>query len=73
MCALALLAPVVTKIEPDFVNPVDRLQAPSSTYWFGTDDLGHDVYSQVIYGARISLFAAPSSGWLPAISSVSTP
>jgi peptide/nickel transport system permease protein len=56
MCALALLAPVVTKIEPDFVNPVDRLQAPSSTYWFGTDDLGHDVYSQVIYGARISLF-----------------
>ena len=56
MCALAIFAPVVTRIDPGFVDPVNRLLAPSSDYWFGTDDLGRDVYSQVVYGARISLF-----------------
>jgi peptide/nickel transport system permease protein len=52
---LGALAPFVTKVEPDFVNPAVRLDGPSSDYWFGTDDLGRDVYSRAIYGARISL------------------
>lgn len=52
---LAVLAPVITPFDPNFVNPADRLQPPSSTYWFGTDDLGRDVFSRVIYGARVSL------------------
>ncbi|MGH9176097.1 MAG: ABC transporter permease [Vicinamibacterales bacterium] len=52
---LALLAPVIAPYDPAFVNPVDRLQGPSSDYWFGTDDLGRDVFSRAIYGARISL------------------
>jgi peptide/nickel transport system permease protein len=56
MCLLAIFAPAITTREPTYVNPVDRLMPPSSTYRFGTDDLGRDVYSQVIYGARISLF-----------------
>ena len=52
---VAVFAPVIATFDPTFVNPADRLQPPSSAYWFGTDDLGRDVFSRVIYGARISL------------------
>ena len=55
MLLLAIFAPAVAPFDPNFVNPGDRLQPPSSTYWFGTDDLGRDVFSRVIYGTRISL------------------
>jgi peptide/nickel transport system permease protein len=52
---LGALAPLIAPNEPDFVNPVVRLEGPSSDYWFGTDDLGRDVFSRAIYGGRISL------------------
>lgn len=52
---MALAAPAIAPIDPNFVNPGDRLQGPSAEYWFGTDDLGRDVFSRVIYGSRISL------------------
>ena len=52
---LSILAPVITPHNPTFVNPVDRLQSPSSDYWFGTDQFGRDVLTRAIYGARISL------------------
>jgi peptide/nickel transport system permease protein len=55
MVIVALLAPVIAPFDPNFVNPADRLEPPSSAYWFGTDDLGRDVFSRVIFGARISL------------------
>lgn len=51
----AVFAPMIATTEPTFVNPADRLQKPSTDYWFGTDDLGRDVFSRVVYGARISL------------------
>lgn len=34
---------------------VDRLQGPSATHWFGTDELGRDLYSRIVYGARTSI------------------
>ncbi len=52
---MALLAPVIAPVDPTFVDPGDRLEPPSSTFWFGSDDLGRDVFSRVVYGARISL------------------
>lgn len=52
---LCALAPVVTARDPNYVDPVVRLQGPSSEYWFGTDTLGRDVFARVVYGARISL------------------
>lgn len=51
----AIFAPLITTFDPNYVNPADRLSGPSSTYWFGTDDLGRDIYSRVVYGARISI------------------
>ncbi len=52
---LTAFASVVAPYDPDFVNPVDRLQSPSSDYWFGTDTLGRDVFSRTLHGGRISL------------------
>lgn len=49
----AYLAPA----SPDTVEITQRLLAPSSQHWFGTDSLGRDVLSRVIWGARISLLA----------------
>lgn len=51
----ALIAPFTPMRDPLAQAIEDRLQAPSAQYWFGTDDLGRDVFSRVIYGARISL------------------
>lgn len=55
LLTLTALASVITSYEPDFVDPVVRLQSPSSDYWFGTDTLGRDVFSRAVYGARVSL------------------
>ena len=55
MLAAALLAPWLGTVDPEAVSPIKRLRPPSEIYWFGTDMLGRDVYSRVIYGARVSL------------------
>src|SRR5205823_8917543 len=52
---LALFAPVVAPYDPIKVNVSDSLIAPSSTHLLGTDDLGRDVLSRVIWGSRVSL------------------
>ena len=55
MILLALLAPWLGTVDPQAVTPVNRLKQPSAAFWFGTDMLGRDVYSRVLYGARVSL------------------
>jgi peptide/nickel transport system permease protein len=52
---LALLAPWVAPYRPDEIHPIDSLLAPSPRYWLGTDDLGRDVLSRIVFGARASL------------------
>ncbi|ARJ38470.1 ABC transporter permease [Sporosarcina sp. P21c] len=52
---LALFGPLVTKEGINEQLMTDRLQPPSSEYWFGTDDFGRDIFSRIIHGARISL------------------
>ena len=52
---LGLAAPLLNTIDPYQLEVVNRLKAPSSEHWFGTDHLGRDVYSRAVYGARISL------------------
>ena len=52
---VAVLAPWIAPYAPDTVNVAGRLAAPSLTHWLGTDELGRDVLTRVIYGARTSL------------------
>lgn len=53
---LGMLAPVITSEPWDGQNLAEKLQPPSATHWFGTDDLGRDIFTRVLYGARISLW-----------------
>ncbi|HEX2185677.1 MAG TPA: ABC transporter permease [Chloroflexota bacterium] len=52
---LALLAPVMAPYSPEGLDLANSLQAPSAAHWFGTDAVGRDIFSRVLYGARISL------------------
>ncbi len=52
---IAIFAPYLGTVDPTALAPAKRTRAPSSLYWFGTDMLGRDVYSRVMYGTRISL------------------
>lgn len=55
MILIALLAPFLWTKDPTALAPARRTREPSALYWFGTDMLGRDVYSRVIYGSQISL------------------
>ena len=58
--ALGLLAPVLPIADPDAQNLLDRLQPPSATHPLGTDDLGRDILSRIVWGARVSVPAGDS-------------
>ncbi len=55
MVLIAVFAPLLGTVDPTALAPARRTREPSAQYWFGTDMLGRDVYSRVIYGARVSL------------------
>ncbi len=55
MIAIAIAAPLLGTVDPQAISPVKRLRDPWGEYWFGTDMLGRDVYSRVLYGARVSI------------------
>ncbi|GJM74820.1 diguanylate cyclase [Paenibacillus macerans] len=58
---IALLAPVIAPYDFKAQELGDRLKPPSSEHWFGTDDLGRDLFTRVLYGARISLWVGTFS------------
>ncbi|REJ37273.1 MAG: diguanylate cyclase, partial [Bacillota bacterium] len=53
--ALAVLAPWIAPHDPLRSSFAKRLQPPSAEHWLGTDELGRDMFSRLLYGARISL------------------
>lgn len=55
---LTLLTPFIAKYDPVAINPIERMKGPSMEHFFGTDNLGRDVFSRVLYGARSSLMVA---------------
>jgi peptide/nickel transport system permease protein len=61
MVIAAVFAPIVAPYDPTLTNPRVKLQSSSSAHLFGTDNLGRDVFSQIVYGARTSLWAGVSA------------
>ena len=54
----ALLAPVIAPYNPNPINAAARLSPPSTTYLLGTDEFGRDIFSRLLFGARVSLEVA---------------
>lgn len=57
LAAVAALAPVLAPYDPQAAVLSDAVQAPSPEHWFGTDRMGRDLFSRVLYGARTSLLS----------------
>jgi len=55
MVFIAIFAPWLGTTDPTAIAPAKRIRDPSAVFWMGTDMLGRDIYSRVLYGARISL------------------
>ena len=53
---VGIFADLLTPYPYDQLHRRERLQGPSAKYWLGTDNLGRDLFSRIVYGARISLF-----------------
>lgn len=51
----AAFAPALTRFSYDEQNILQKLELPSALHWMGTDSLGRDLYSRILYGARMSL------------------
>jgi peptide/nickel transport system permease protein len=70
MLLIGLIAPLLATTDPSSINPASRNKTPGTevtmraddgtkkafVHWLGTDSLGRDIYSRVVYGARVSLF-----------------
>jgi peptide/nickel transport system permease protein len=56
LTAAAILAPLLSSLDPSAMHVRVRFRAPSSSFYFGTDMFGRDIFTRVLYGARVSLF-----------------
>jgi len=68
MLFLAIAAPWLGTVDPTALAPIKRNREPSLQYWFGTDALGRDIYSRVLYGARVSLIVGFAVALLASLS-----
>ncbi len=57
----AMLAPLVATHDPDAINVLNRFAGPSWANWLGTDHLGRDLYSRLVFGARVAMAVAISA------------
>ena len=67
MIFIAVFAPYLGTRDPTALAPAKRTREPSALYWFGTDMLGRDVYSRVMYGSRVSLIVGFSVAFVASI------
>ncbi|NGQ96760.1 ABC transporter permease subunit [Brevibacillus sp. SYP-B805] len=52
---LSLAAPLLSSYDPTKINIIERFAPPSAKHWFGTDEVGRDIFTRILYGARLSL------------------
>lgn len=71
IAAAALLMPMLAPHPPDAIDLAARRIGPSASHWFGTDDIGRDVFSRVLHGARLSLFVGLASATVTLLVGVS--
>ncbi|MGB9098976.1 ABC transporter permease [Erwinia sp.] len=55
MLLLSLAAPLLTPYDPGFQNLANRLASPSAQHWLGTDELGRDIFTRILFGGRTTL------------------
>jgi len=55
LVVLSAIAPLLTRLDPNYIDPMNRLRRPGSEHLLGTDTLGRDVFARVLYGGRVSL------------------
>jgi peptide/nickel transport system permease protein len=67
MLGIAVFAPYLGTVDPTALAPARRTREPSALYWFGTDMLGRDIYSRVVFGARVSLMVGFSVALLASL------
>ena len=71
MLLIAVFAPFLGTVDPTALAPARRTREPSAAFWFGTDMLGRDIYSRVLYGARVSLTVGFSVAMLASVAGLS--
>ncbi len=67
MLCIAIFAPFLWTKDPTSLAPALRTREPGAQFWFGSDMLGRDVYSRVLYGARVSLLVGFSVAFLASV------
>ncbi len=67
MILIAILAPYLGTVDPTTLAPSKRTREPSALYWFGSDMLGRDIYSRVLFGTRVSLLVGFSVALLSSV------
>lgn len=67
LAIIAILSPLIAPYDPFFLNPLNRLKGPTEEHLFGTDALGRDVFSRVLWGGRVSLIVGLSVAILASI------
>ncbi len=66
-CLVAIAAPLLAPHDPLAQDPVNRLASPSGEHWLGTDELGRDAFSRLIYATRIDIPLGVVATLLPAV------
>jgi peptide/nickel transport system permease protein len=66
MVLTAVLADVLTPYDPYTVNQRVQFNAPSLNHWFGTDEFGRDLFTRIVYGARVALFIGLTAAFVGA-------